>query len=506
MFESILNLIERRFAFILTAVLILRVSYLSSSDLDLIGDESYYWDWSRRLDWCYYSKPPMVAWLIAASTAVFGDNALGVRLPAVLLGTLALYFLYETAKGFYSSRAGALAVLIALAMPFNVLANFLMTIDAPLNCFWIASMYFLRKALFDHVLKAWLWAGVATGAALLSKQVAILIPLMLMVFLLADSSRRHLFKREFLLYLFPVLVCLTPILWWNQQHDWVMFGHSQGHFGNPTPVNLQTHLQNAGVFSLYQLLLTTPVLYTYILVISFKKLCIFNRLIAKEQFLLLLGPVLLLGILGLSFLQKVQGNWPMPFYLSSAILISGQSLVGIWQKSLKIGLTIGGVMVLLTYALPVAIDNLKLHNTSLDPLSRFRHWKEVSDSVESMRRQVTRDYEGTILITRGHRCLTSQLAFYLPDQPVVYHYEASGKTTSQYDVWDGPEKMLGSTALIVTTQNNAAIPSELIAAFQSFNLVGHFTDPMNLNNRYDLYLGEKLKYWPKSSDQTGNID
>lgn len=32
--------------------------------LDLSGDEAHYWDWSRQLDWSYYSKGPAVAYVI----------------------------------------------------------------------------------------------------------------------------------------------------------------------------------------------------------------------------------------------------------------------------------------------------------------------------------------------------------------------------------------------------------------------------------------------------------
>ena len=33
---------------------------------DLAGDEAYYWDWGRRPDWGYYSKPPMIGWMMGA--------------------------------------------------------------------------------------------------------------------------------------------------------------------------------------------------------------------------------------------------------------------------------------------------------------------------------------------------------------------------------------------------------------------------------------------------------
>ena len=42
-------------------------------------DEAQYWVWSQSLDWGYYSKPPVIAALIAASTALLGDGLLGVK-------------------------------------------------------------------------------------------------------------------------------------------------------------------------------------------------------------------------------------------------------------------------------------------------------------------------------------------------------------------------------------------------------------------------------------------
>src|SRR5437660_520247 len=93
---------------VLAAVLILgaaalHVGYLTwNCPLDLAPDEAHYWDWSRDLDWNYYSKGPLVAWLIRASCELFGDWSMrlsgtlmpAVRLPAVLCGALLLAALY----------------------------------------------------------------------------------------------------------------------------------------------------------------------------------------------------------------------------------------------------------------------------------------------------------------------------------------------------------------------------------------------------------------------------
>jgi hypothetical protein len=70
-------------------VLALRALLAATSGASLHVDEAQYWDWSRHLAWGYYSKPPLVAALIAASTALFGDAEHGVRALAMLCWVLA---------------------------------------------------------------------------------------------------------------------------------------------------------------------------------------------------------------------------------------------------------------------------------------------------------------------------------------------------------------------------------------------------------------------------------
>ena len=66
---------------------LLHLWMIASGRWPLSADEAHYWEWSRRLDWSYYSKGPMVAYLIALSTRLGGHTESWVRLPAVLLGT-----------------------------------------------------------------------------------------------------------------------------------------------------------------------------------------------------------------------------------------------------------------------------------------------------------------------------------------------------------------------------------------------------------------------------------
>src|SRR5437016_5933027 len=70
---------------LILVVVVLRLIYLIwLSPYQLLGDEAYYWEQARHLDWCYNEKGPLLAWMIAACCRVFGDTEWAVRLPMVL--------------------------------------------------------------------------------------------------------------------------------------------------------------------------------------------------------------------------------------------------------------------------------------------------------------------------------------------------------------------------------------------------------------------------------------
>ena len=73
---------------------------------DLAIDEAHYWMWSERLAPAYFSKGPGVAFVMRASTAIFGANEFGVRFfsPVLAAGTSLLLFYF--ARRLFSATAG----------------------------------------------------------------------------------------------------------------------------------------------------------------------------------------------------------------------------------------------------------------------------------------------------------------------------------------------------------------------------------------------------------------
>ena len=65
---------------ILITITFARIFALILSPIELSVDEAQYWHWSLTPDFGYFTKPPMIAWVIGLSTSLFGNEEWAVRL------------------------------------------------------------------------------------------------------------------------------------------------------------------------------------------------------------------------------------------------------------------------------------------------------------------------------------------------------------------------------------------------------------------------------------------
>ena len=82
----------------LGALLALRIAAIHFAKIDLVPDEAQYWTWSRELAFGYFSKPPMIAWVIRGISEVCGNSEACVRSASPLLYTLTSIILFFTAR------------------------------------------------------------------------------------------------------------------------------------------------------------------------------------------------------------------------------------------------------------------------------------------------------------------------------------------------------------------------------------------------------------------------
>lgn len=200
----------------------LRLAYAGQTEL--LAEEAYYWSYAQHLDIGYLDHPPMVAWLIAAATAIGGDNAFAVRAPALLCWLVALASLCRLATLMWGRDAGWMTALAVCAMPFAMGVGLVMTPDAPLTAAWSFLLLAVWQAMRSPGWAWWLAAGLALGVGLLSKySIALLVPAVGVYLLASASGRRQLGRPGPWLALLVAGACFAPVVVWNGMHDWVSF-------------------------------------------------------------------------------------------------------------------------------------------------------------------------------------------------------------------------------------------------------------------------------------------
>ena len=98
------------------------------------------WAWSRVPDWCYYSKPPMVAWLIAASTHLLGTTAFTVRLPAALLNAGMVAALFLLGRAMFSAHSSQRCISLIDSVTVKACACAFKSTDADSQAFRYLSL------------------------------------------------------------------------------------------------------------------------------------------------------------------------------------------------------------------------------------------------------------------------------------------------------------------------------------------------------------------------------
>ncbi|MEI7879244.1 MAG: glycosyltransferase family 39 protein [bacterium] len=216
------------------AILAIRIAYLIwVCPYDLVPDEAQYWDWSRRLDWSYYSKGPVVAWLIAASVHFFGITEWAVRLPAALASFAASLILSRFAMSASGGnmRAGWFAFLLFNLIPvFQGTAQF-MTTAGPYYVCWITAAFtgWHMKQKQTSSTAAFFLLGSMIGVGMLCKYTILLVLPGILLYLfrhVVQSWKQRL--PALVAVLTGIILFSMPIYIWNVQRDWPTLAHLIG--------------------------------------------------------------------------------------------------------------------------------------------------------------------------------------------------------------------------------------------------------------------------------------
>ena len=155
---------------VLGGLLLYRLAYIASGLIELEQDEALFWLQSKHLALSYYSKPPMTACTQFLGTAIWGDNAFGVRFFSPVFSAIIGLFCLRFCAREINARFGFVVTLIANAIPLLIVGSNLMTIDPLSVMFWMAATVVGWRAVQpDGAMRHWFWVGVWMGFGFLSK-------------------------------------------------------------------------------------------------------------------------------------------------------------------------------------------------------------------------------------------------------------------------------------------------------------------------------------------------
>jgi 4-amino-4-deoxy-L-arabinose transferase-like glycosyltransferase len=492
---------------IVTVMLAQSMFLLCGCDWDLCGDEAEYWAWSRKLGWSYFSRGPVVAWLIRLGTELLGGLSLkltgslmfAVRFPCVILGGLTAWAVFElVVLTTTSTRVGLIAVLLLPAIPILTLGGVIATSDTPLVCCWAWAAVWCYRAVQADDLRGWLAAGLIGAIGILAKYSFLAFPASIGLFLLVSPSHRRQLARPgfWMMALLSVGLGLLPIFVWNAQHGWA--GANQ----LADRVGLSSRASWAGVWPVLSFFVGEAVALGVIWwIVGLAALGgIVARLLHASRlglagdtdkkaaagisgdhtgliYVLCLWGVLWCACLAASMLGETEANWMVPGYLSLVVLIAARvevvlsrggwrarAVVAAWCFSLTAVITVHHMewfYPAIARWVPCPTKRWAAPFRLLEPTARLRGHQVIARAVAEKVRALQAKGESPFVLTATYG-LTSTLSFYLPGQPETYclswNYGMTSAPVNQHDLWHpnprhDPEFFKNRPAIIVEDSN-----------------------------------------------------
>jgi len=392
------------------AITLVRIVVLFMSPLELYPDEAQYWLWSRTLDFGYYSKPPMIAWSIWASTATGGDAEPWIRLFSPLFHAGAALAVFGIGRRLYGEPTAVVATALYTLMPGVQLSAVVAATDAPL-------LFFLGVTLLAYVTlpavagrRRTVWAagfGAALGLAFLSKYAAIYLIIGLAFHLAASKAARAAWTPGAILAaVLAFAIVLAPNVIWNANHHFATLQHTAENaaWGGRQLFNTK----ELADFIASQFGVFGPVPFA-VLVGGAAVLAARRRLEPADVLLICFALPPLLIVAGQAFISRANANWSGAGYLPGAILVAAWMVRWGARRWLTAGLTIQAliaVFFLVWMVQPKTAEAMGVSNS----FKRAKGWSQITRSI--ITRAEGEQDAGLSAIAVNDRFLYNAMAYY----------------------------------------------------------------------------------------------
>jgi 4-amino-4-deoxy-L-arabinose transferase-like glycosyltransferase len=360
------------------AVTLLRLVWLATDEPNLYADEAQYWVWAQDLRLGYYTKPPLIAWLIAGTTALCGEGEGCVRLASPLLHAATALLLGAAAARLFDRRIGFWTALTYATLPAVSVSSTIASTDAPLLTAWAAALYALVRLGEQPALRWWALVGLSVGVGLLAKYAMAGFVLSLALWLALDRTARAMLRGPGPWIAGALaLAVLAPNLVWNLANQFATVRHvgenanlARGPGFNPI---------TAGEFVAAQFGVFGPILFALLLwVLTRPDTWREPRLRMLALFVVPLGAIMVTQ----SFLSRANANWAAPIYAAGTILVVAWALTQARPLLIRASVVLHVAAAVLLFAVPPALSaaGIELPRRA-DPWMRQRGWDALGQAV-----------------------------------------------------------------------------------------------------------------------------
>jgi 4-amino-4-deoxy-L-arabinose transferase-like glycosyltransferase len=443
-----------------------------------VPDETYYWEWSRRLAGGYFDHPYGIALSVRAGTTLFAAlgldaSPLAIRIVPVLQGVVASFMVVGIARRIGGPVAGLRAAIVITVLPLAATGLVLATPDAPLLAATGVTLYAIVRAIQSPrgslaSLGWWIVAGAAAGAAMASKYTAILVPAAVFVALAARPAlRRRLAEPGPYAACAVAALVVMPVLVWNANHDWMSFGfqlrHGLAGRARGTPIGRALEMIGG------QAALVSPILFVLLGAAVWRAV---RRPRCDERFLLAVVATFAFGVFVLSALRKpVEANWPALAYVPAVPLLADAAFGERGWRWFRAGWALAAALTLVIYAHAVA--SILPIPARKDPIARSAGWDVLARATDATRDSLAARLAGSrrsVHVGAERYQDASELAFHMRGKPRTLSLNLVGRR-NQYDLWPGFARVAApGDALVLVLDDTETIHPTLR------RLEGHFAD------------------------------
>ena len=360
---------------IVAAITAARLVALWFSGMDLFVDESQYWLWGQDIALGYFSKPPLIAWVIRAVTDLAGsDAAFWVRAPAPVFHAATALILGAIAAERFGRKAGIAVAAGFVTLPVVAVGSLLMSTDTIMFPFLAAALWVWLRVVGDAVARPGLAfaAGALVGVAFLAKYAAIYFVIFAALAALSPAARPR--WPEALAALAGFALLIAPNLVWNLLNGAPTLSHTVDNTQLARGVAL--HPAAMLEFVLAQFLVFGPVLFAALLVLAIRRT---ESAGPGGLFLWLSLPVVGVVVVQALLSGKANANWAAAACLAGT-LVTVPFLLSRARRWLMLSFAVNGALCLFLAVAATQATTLRL-GADRPLLSRYLGLDQLSQDI-----------------------------------------------------------------------------------------------------------------------------